>query len=429
MMMPGTFEGGPPMGRSTVAIATLLALLSAGAASAAEIRALGGSYDEQVVAIREEGGRLVVKTPQRAIALDQVKSIRFQPPSAPRAERRGAKLLLTTGDTLRGQIQGGDETWVALSSQGLGDVRLRLDTHIRAVIFDATPERERALEASISPKQDVDSVKLRDGGGADGSVTVLDGTKIVVNTDIEGGTEIGTLQFDVAKVEFVSIVPFEKPPARPQGLRVVARLIDGSTLTGKIAGLSNDELRLTHPLGAQGELVIPLARVEELSVENGAFAYVSDLEPDGGVEQSFPPEFAYEVDVWTWKRDRNVEGGVLRLGGRSYEKGLGVHSYCRLVYRLDGAYREFRAVVGLDDSTRYMGEPGLGAVVFRVLLDGEKACKEYPNGIVQRKGQAPTEISVDVSGSRTLTLIVDYDPTSLHILGRANWADAHLIKR
>lgn len=416
------------MGRSTVAFATLLAVLAAGAARAAEIRALGGSYDEQVVAIREEGGRLVVKTPQRAIALEQVKSIRFQPPSAPRADRRGAKIILTTGDAVRGQLQGGDEENVAVSSQGLGDVRLRLGL-IRAVIFDATHDRERDLEAALEPSPEVDRVQLKDGGTARGSIVALDGTKVVLDTSVQGGSGMGKLQFDVSKVELVSIAPLEDAPPKAQGLRVVARLTDGTTLKGKIAGLANDELRLVHPLGGQGDLVIGLARVEELSVENGAFAYLSDMEPDGGVEQSFPPEFAYEVDVWTWKRDRNVEGGVLRLGGRSYEKGLGVHSYCRLVYRLDGGYREFRAVVGLDDSTRYMGEPGLGAVVFRVLLDGDKAAKEYPNGVVQRKGQAPTELTVDVSNARTLTLIVDYDPTSLHILGRANWADAHLIKR
>lgn len=416
------------MGRSDIFIAALLGLLLAGTAPAAEIRALGGTYDEQVTAIREEGGRLVVKTPQRAIALDQVKSIRFQPPStAPRTDRRGVKLLLTTGDAVRGQIQGGDEENVAISSQGLGDVRLRLSL-LRAVIFDATVDRERELEASLEPNPEIDRVQLKDGGTARGSILGIDGTKVSLDTNVQGGSNMGRLQFDVSKVELVSIAPLEAAPSKPQGLRVLARLIDGTMLSGKVAGLQNDELRLVHPLGGQGDLVLGLARVEELSVENGAFVYLSDTQPEG-VEQSFPPEFAYEVDVWTWKRDRNVEGGVLRLGGRAYDKGIGVHSFCKLVYRLDGAFREFKAVVGLDDATRYMGEPGLGAVVFRVLLDGEKAAKEYPNGIVQRKGQAPTEVSVDVSSAKTLTIIVDYDPTSLHILGRANWADAHLIKR
>lgn len=413
------------MGRRT--FATLVAIvLGTGAASAAEISALGGSYDEQVTSIREESGRMVVRTPQRALPLDQVKAIRFQPPSAVRPDRRGAKVVLTTGDAVRGQVQGGDEEQVALASQGLGDLRVELGL-IRAVIFDATPERERELEASLPQTADMDRVVLKDGGSARGSVVALDGAKVVLNTDVQGGSRMGTLQFDISKVEMVAIAPLEDPPPRPAGLRVVARLIDGSALTGQLVGLAGDEVKLRHPLGQGGELTLGLARVEELAVENGAFVYLSDLQPEG-VTQGFPPEYAYEVDVWTWKKDRNVTGGALRLGGRAYDKGLGVHSRCVLTYRLDGAYKEFRAVIGLDDSTRYMGEPGLGAVVFRVLLD-DKPAREYPSGVTQRKGQAPTELSIDVSNARTLTLEADFDPTSLHILGRANWADAHLIKR
>lgn len=427
------------MGRSTsraTIVTTCGIALLASAVQAAEIRALGGTYDEQITGIREENGRLVVRTPQRAVPLDQVKSIRFQPPSTTRPERRAAKVILTTGDAVRAQIQGGDAENVALSSQGLGDLRVRLEL-IRAVIFDATPERERDLEATLAQVQDIDRVLLKDGGSARGSVVALDGTKVVLDTNVRGGSNMQTLQFDVSKVEMVVIAALEDPPPPPQGLRVVAWLVDGTALTGKLVGLAGEELRLIHPLGASPgqngpgsstELTLNLSRVEELTVENGAFVYVSDQQPEE-VTQGFPPEYAFEVDVWSWKKDRNVTGGALRLGGRVFAKGLGVHSRCALTYRLNGVYREFKAVIGLDDSTRYMGEPGLGAVVFRVLLDGEKPAREYPNGITQRKGQAPTEISVDVSNAQTITLVADYDPTSLHILGRANWADAHLIKR
>src|SRR5688572_2887429 len=93
--------------RNTGLALVLAATALAAPASAAEIRALGGTYDEQVTAIREEAGRLVVRTPQRAIPLDAVKSIRFQDATASSTDRRGARLLLLTGDVLRGTIQGG----------------------------------------------------------------------------------------------------------------------------------------------------------------------------------------------------------------------------------------------------------------------------------------------------------------------------------
>lgn len=65
--------------------------------------------------------------------------------------------------------------------------------------------------------------------------------------------------------------------------------------------------------------------------------------------------------------------------------------------------------------------------MFRVLVDGKPA-KEYPNGVAIKKGRPAQSIEVELKGKSTLTLIADFDPVSLHVLGRANWADAHLIR-
>lgn len=413
-----------------VAVAVLfLAIAGAGAdaARAAEIRALGGTYDEPVTAIREESGRLVVRTPARAIPLDGIKSIRFQDGAAGGA-RRGAKLVLATKDVVRGAIQGGNDVALSISSPGLGELRVKLEL-IRALIFDASPERERELEKELDQGLEVDLIRLKDGGSARGTIEAIDGSKVVLNTDVEGGSRIGKLQFDVAKIELVAIAALdETPPKLPDGLRVVARLVDGSSVTGRLKGLQNDQLELEHPLGGDAGLSLPTSRLEEVVVQNGAFVYLSDLAPQA-VQQRFPPDFVYEAEVWGWKRDRSVTGGPLRLGGRTFDKGLGVHSFCELTFALPGrAYREFRATIGLDDATRYLGEPGFGAVLFKVLVDG-KPCKEHPNGIVQKKGQAPTELAIDVTGAASITLVADFDATSLHILGRADWADAHVVKK
>ena len=83
-------------------------------------------------------------------------------------------------------------------------------------------------------------------------------------------------------------------------------------------------------------------------------------------------------------------------------------------------------MIGLDDSVRFLGEPGMGSVRFRVLVDG-KAVKEYTEGVLMEKGASPKKINVNVQGAKSLTLVADYGPL-LHILGRADWADAHLIR-
>ena len=420
-----------PAPPSPVAAALALgaALLGPAAAQGAEIRALGGTWDEQVSGIREEGGRLVLRTPQRALPLDEVKSVRFQDAAPARADRRGVAVLLTTGDVVRGTLQGWNDaaSAVGVDSPGLGERVVSLEL-VRALLHDVTPERERELERGLEARAELDRVRLKDGGAAAGSIVRVDGGQVVVDTDRPGGTNIGTVRFDLDKVELVSIAPLDDPPAPPPGLRVVVHLVDGSSLRGRLVGMSPEKLELAHPLGGKDPLELAVARVRELTVQNGVFVYLSDLDPRPPVEQRFPPEFTYEPEVWGWRRDRAVTGGPLKLGGRTFEKGLGVHSYCALTYELGGEFAQLRATIGLDDSTRWLGEPGFGAVVFKVLVDG-KPCREHPTGVVQKKGAPPAELVVDVTGAQSVTLVADFDPTSLHVLGRANWADAHLIKK
>ena len=398
------------------------------AVSGAEIRALGGTFEEEVLAIEPQGGQLVLRTAARQLPLDTVKSIRFQEPGSPASERRAVRAHLTTGDVLRGVVSGGakgDE--MVLSSRALGEVRLRFGL-LRALVTETTPERERELVQRATRREGtLDELYLRDGGAVTGSVVKIEDLGVTIDTSVEGGSDIGEQAWDLDKLELVAMGLLEEPPSPGEGLRVQLRLVDGSLLSGALEGLQEDQVRLKHPLQEKGSLSVPVARVSELVVQNGAFVYVSDLEPEG-VDQRFPPEFSYSVETWGWKRDRNVTGGPLRLGGRTWDKGLGVHSYAALTYRLDGAFKELRTVVGLDDSCRHLGEPGFGAVVFRVLVDGKPA-KEYPAGVVARKGDAPQELKVAVVGAQRLTLVADFDPTSLHVLGRGDWADAHLIRK
>ena len=413
--------------RVTIAAIALLPL--PGALAGTEVRALGGTFQEEVKSIGPDGGKLVVLTASRTIPLDQVKSIRFQEPGSPPAERRAVKLLLTTGDLLRGTVApGAKEDEVVLATRALGEVRVKFGL-LRGLVTEASGDRERELLTRAGARQEqFDEVFLREGGSAKGSVLRIEPFGVKVDTDVPGGSNFGQPSYDLEKVELVAMALLEDPPAAPPGIRVQLRLVDGSLLSGVLEGLASEQIKLKHPLAPGGTLSVPVSRAAELVVQNGAFVYLSDLDPES-VDQRFPPEFSYSVEAYGWKRDRCVTGkGPLRLGGRVWDKGLGVHSYAALTYKLDGAFRQFRALVGLDDSTRNMGEPGFGAVVFKVLLDGKPA-REYPTGFVARKGEPPKELEVDVSSAQRITLVADFDPTSLHVLGRADWADAHLIRK
>lgn len=69
-------------------------------------------------------------------------------------------------------------------------------------------------------------------------------------------------------------------------------------------------------------------------------------------------------------RDRNVNGGRLRIAGKPYEFGLGTHSTSVIVYDLPAGATRFRALVGLDNSGTDQGGCGDGAAVqFRVYTE------------------------------------------------------------
>jgi NPCBM/NEW2 domain-containing protein len=402
----------------------LLAACAAPHASADQVEALDGTFKERVVSIEKGAEGLVVKTEARAIPLDTVKAIRFR-----RASRKTgtSRLVLSNGDHVRGLVEVGDEDNVGFKSVSLGSRKISLEI-VRALIpAGRTAIEERALLAQLKDTDEVDWVLLDNGGKSSGSISSIDAGKVAIDTDTQDGDGMGQLSFDISKVRMISVAPLGDDEEKGSGGLVgVALLHDGSKLRGELVSLDDKHLTILHPLAGGKGLKIERKQVSEISLQGGRFAYLSDLQP-AGVEQRFPAEFTYEVDVWGYKKDRSVAGGPLSLGGKSYAKGLGVHSYCKLTYRLGKSYSKFKATIGLDDSVKYLGEPGFGGVVFRVLVDGKPA-KEYPNGIAIKKGRPAQAIEVELKGKSTLTLIADFDPVSLHVLGRANWADAHLIR-
>ncbi len=112
--------------------------------------------------------------------------------------------------------------------------------------------------------------------------------------------------------------------------------------------------------------------------------------------------------------DRSVDGAALRIGGRTFEHGIGTHAESTIPLELQGNGSHLSAWVGVDDETDKRG-----SVVFHVEADG----KELWNSGVMHGGDAAKEVSLDIAGAKVLVLHVtdagdgiDYD--------HADWADA-----
>src|SRR5262249_40078609 len=146
----------------------------------------------------------------------------------------------------------------------------------------------------------------------------------------------------------------------------------------------------------------------------GRAVYLSDLKPR---RYEHTPYFGVS---WPWVADGSVAGQDLRLGGSTFDKGLGLHSASRLIFDLAGGYQRFEALVGLDERSGRAG----GATV-QVLVDGKPQSLGW-NGAL-RGGEGPHPVRLGVAGAQSLTLVVEFGRRG-DVADHVNWADARLIK-
>jgi len=225
-------------------------------------------------------------------------------------------------------------------------------------------------------------------------------------------TPLGTSSIDRSGIRAMIFNPTLSNSAPLKGEGAFVSLIDGSRFRAvdlKFEAL--DRLRLRTMCGVSLEL--PFSAVESVRFLGGCATYLSDLVP---VESRFEPYFDLQ---WPLRNDRNVSGGFLTVRGVEYPRGLGVHSQSNVTYRLDGKYRRFHAVLGVDDDAR-----GKGSVVFEVLVDGKRL---YRSDVLT--GASPPVVldRLDISAGRLLTLRVEY-ATLGDIQDHADWCDAMVIK-
>ncbi len=193
---------------------------------------------------------------------------------------------------------------------------------------------------------------------------------------------------------------------------------DGSVWLARVIGLDGDDLTWTSLSGA--EVRQPLAMVARLDFSQGKIVYLSDLKPES-VE--WMPYFGQQKNLESLTRffaprgDRSLLAGPLQLDGKTYRKGLALHSRTTIVYRLPDRFGHLLAVAGIDDRVRPRGNVRLvirgdDAVLFETTIDGT---------------QPPQPLEVDLDGVRRLTILVDYGE-DMDIADHLDLCDLRVVK-
>lgn len=172
---------------------------------------------------------------------------------------------------------------------------------------------------------------------------------------------------------------------------------------------ADQEFKATLQNGVQAKFA-PQS-IANLDFSQGKVRYLSDLEPRN-IE--YTPFFD---TVWKYRKDKHRDGGPLRLDGKEYSRGLYIHSKTLLQYRIKNQYRNFRAIMGIDDSV-----PGIGFVYVEIKGDGRIL---YSGNV--RSADPPIELNLDVRGVRDFDILVDFGD-NLEICDHLDLCNARLIK-
>src|SRR5262245_22749786 len=388
---------------------------------AAEIDTLKGErHAGELVSL--DATAAVVKAGESSVTVPfaDVLEVRFpaapppEPSSGPRvALIDGTRLTLSAfsvaGDQARCETSFGA---FSLPVNRLAQVRFGISTGKLDEAWNALLKRESKNDLLVVKKDDV----LDFLAGATGDV----GEKINMLVD---GDEV-----PIAREKVYGIIYHRRLPALPMPITEV-RLTGGDALAITRFAWDGENLKVRLPSGA--DLAVPSAQLAALDFSSGKVLYLSDAEPR---DVKYVPFF--DLVVHEYRRDRSLDGTPLTLAGKSYSRGLAIHSKTTLRYRIGGDYTRFQAVAGIDDTVRGLtrkdpptgpdGKPDertLYAYV-RLVISGDG--KPLFDSIVKGT-DAPRNLDLDVTGVRDLEIVVDFG-NNLDIADHLDLAGAKVIK-
>jgi hypothetical protein len=337
-----------------------------------------------------------------------------------------SEILLGKSDDLMGQagstvVLTADEGRIAVEDITAEDGKISLKTEllgslkapiseIRAVLLseaNTSPERImqrcRDMEATSSA---LDVMVVNQSGDKWISVegVLLSITDEKVGFRFQGKDR--TIDRDKVRALFIAKVKRDAP--KIAGLLVGT---DGSQVHFSTLQADADQVTATF-----GHLVedrkIKIDQVAEIRMQSDRVANLSELKP---VEVK---EYGFFETKFPHKIDQAVSGKPLQLNGRTFRRGLGLHSHAELTWDIAGEYKQFVTIAGIDDRVRPNGDANLV-----ILGDGKELATHRLTG-----KDDPQAVRVNVEGVEKLTIRVEFGQDKLGVSDHVDLAVARLLK-
>ncbi|MBI4580206.1 MAG: NPCBM/NEW2 domain-containing protein [Planctomycetes bacterium] len=330
------------------------------------------------------------------------------PASRPASDRSAdtVRIYLADGSQFDARITGGDGDSVELQSSLLAGLKLRLSS--LAGVWFSGQDVPAAVEAFTQALAHRDLAHDTLFIVQDGKVSLLRG--VLEALDERGGSfrwRDRGVPIDRSRAFGVVLATGGGAPPVPQ---MRCTLTDGSVWAGTIAGGTAGSIRIELTSGPM--LNVRPEDVTDIMFRNDRVVFLSDLDP---AQYEFTP---WATTRWPYHKDRSAANQPLRIDGQAFDRGIGMHASAVLTYSLGEPFKQFAAVIGIDDAVGPRGN-----VVFRVLADGREVFNSGP--VTGRDAARP--ILVGLNGAQTLQLVVD-DGDGVDVGDRADWGAARLIR-
>jgi len=230
-------------------------------------------------------------------------------------------------------------------AQGTQAIRVRADD-VRRVVF--VPGAAQPTDPGTVRNREGGTIRFRRLRWLTDGVTLL---------TAEGLTEVPMAE--IAEIALPARDPWQEYYRRLARLSpdTTARLVRLETADGLVATVSTDRL-LAHARGNGAtpadwdHVVLPPWAFDPLTVRFDSIRLRSEFAPHEVPLSQFTPLDVVQRsgfgNSWTWRADRNVQGGPLQSGGKRYAWGFGVHARCELYFSLSACVHSLRSVVGID---------------------------------------------------------------------------------
>lgn len=157
--------------------------------------------------------------------------------------------------------------------------------------------------------------------------------------------------------------------------------------------------------------------------------YLGELQPirSVGFGHTYGGSVRHSGETQPPQRDKSNRGTEIKINRQTYERGIGVHAPCELVYTIKSEYKQFVALAGIDEHliSRSNGSnlAKFPSVVFKVFIDGRLAASSP----VMRILSPAWRFSVDIPPKAKMISLVAMDAGDGSREDYADWANAGFV--